>query len=194
MLHEGKSVRTGIDGLVDIKFSDGTAVRISEESYLNLDDISIKTVSMTLEEGTLISKFKKLFSDQDFSVKTPSVTAGIRGTELIITTDSNSTEMVGMSGLTEIFNPLFPEKKVLLGFQVKSSIPADRPPGDPVQLTPEEVSEYRNMIESINTNMVLMLTEPVQFKPDSAEIVETSHLPSWINWPSPSNAGHIKLK
>ncbi len=174
VLGEGGSVKTGDDGIIDIRFTDGTAMRITENSFLSIDDISLTTVAVGLKKGRLISKFTKLFSNQKFSVESPSTVAGIRGTELIFTAKDDETEIVGMSGITEVYNPLYPEKRVLLGFQTKTRIPADDPPGDPVALTPEEVSLYRNMLDSIHFNRILVFGNSIQFKPDTAEITESS--------------------
>lgn len=176
VLKEGTSIRTGFDGIVDIRFSNGTAMRITEDSILNLDDVSLRTINVNLNKGGIISKFTKLFSNQKYSINTPSIVAGIRGTELIVNTNSKGTSIVGMSGITEIYNPLFPEKRILLGFQTKSEIAADQAPSDPEALTMEEVSSFRNMLDSINTNKVLLLGEAIQFKPDTADILDESRI------------------
>ena len=176
VLKEGGSVKTGADSLVDLKFNDGTGMRITENSIFSIDDVSLVNVSVGLEKGGLISKFTKKFSAQEFSVHTPSAVAGIRGTELIFKVTDNSSEIVGMSGITEIYNPSFPEKRVLLGFQTKTELQSDAPPSDPEPLSPEEVSAYRNMLDSIHYNKVLVLGAPIQFKPDTAEITESTRM------------------
>jgi len=176
VLKEGYSVRTGFDGVVDLRFTNGTIMRIAEDSFLSIDDVSLSTIAVDLKKGAIISRFKKLFSNQQYSIKTPSAVAGIRGTELIITANDQSTSIVGMSGITEIYNPLYPNKRILLGFQTKSKITSDQAPSDAVALTQEEVSNYRNMLEAINTNKVLLIGKAIQFKPDTAEIIEKSRI------------------
>ena len=176
VLKEGQSVRTGFDGVVDLKFTNGTVMRITEDSFLSIDDVSLSTIAVDLKKGAIISRFTKLFSNQQYSITTPSAVAGIRGTELIITANDQSTSIVGMSGITEIYNPLYPDKRILLGFQTKSEITVDQAPSDTVALTQEEVSSYRNMLDSINTNKVLLIGKAIQFKPDTAEIVEESRI------------------
>ncbi len=173
-LGEGGAVKTGADGIVDLKFSDGTAMRITADSFLSLKDVSLTTIDVDLEKGRLISKFTKLFSNQHFSVKTPGAVAGIRGTELVFSVSDGATEIVGMSGITEVYNPLFPENKVLLGFQSKTEVSKDAPPADPEKLTPEEVELYRNMLDSIHFDRVIVFGKPIQFKPDTAEITPES--------------------
>ncbi len=174
ILKENESVKTGIDGFLDIKFSNGTVIRITEDSFLSLDDVSLTTIDLNLSKGGIVSKFTKLFSNQKYTVKTPVAVAGIRGTELIINSDPEGTSIVGMSGITEIFNIDYPENRVLLGFQTKSEILNNQSPSNPVALTQEEVTSYRNMLDSINTDEVLVLGKAVQFKPDTAEIMEES--------------------
>ncbi len=174
VLKEGGAVKTGTDGVLDIKFSDGTAMRITGNSFLSIDDVSLVKVSVGLKKGRLISKFTRMFSNQHFSVRTPSAVAGIRGTELVFNVSGNTSEIVGMSGITEVYNPAFPEKRVLLGFQTKTVLSADTPPVDPVPLSQEEVSAYRKMLDSIHYNEVIVIGAPIQFKPDTAEITESS--------------------
>ncbi len=174
VLKEGGAVRTGPDGIIDIRFTDGTAVRITEDSFLSLDDVSLTTVAVGLKKGRLVSKFTKLFSNQNFSVKTPSIVAGVRGTELIVTASEEKSSIVGMSGITEVFNPKYPDDRVLLGFQTKTLVPSDQPPLNPENLTPGEVSTYRNMLDSIHYNKVMVIGKAIQFKPDTAEIVDSS--------------------
>ena len=174
VLKKSGSVKTGKDGIVDIRFSDGTAVRIAEDSLLSIQDVSLTNIDIGLEKGTMISKFTKLFGTQKFSVKTPAAVAGIRGTELIFNVSSGGTKIAGMSGITEVYNPKYPEKRVLLGFQSKTSVPPDESPKDPVALSMEEVRAYRNMLDSIHTNKTIIIGKPIQFKPDTAEILESS--------------------
>ena len=176
VLKEGQSVRTGFDGVVDLKFTNGTVMRITENSFLALDDISLTKISVNLRNGGLVSRFTKIFSNQKFSIDTPSMVAGIRGTELIINTDDKGTSIVGMSGITEIYNPQFPNNRILLGFQTKSEVSTGGTPSDPLALSQDEVSSYRNMLDSINTNKVLLIGKAIHFKPDTAEIVEESRI------------------
>ncbi len=169
-LSEGGAVKTGSDGIVDLKFSDGTAMKIIGNSFLSVHDIRLSTINVKLKKGTLISKFTKIFSNQHFSVTTPSAVAGIRGTELVFSTDGSETDIAGMSGITEVYNPLFPDRRVLLGFQSKTRVSSTTVPEDPVKLTPEEVSQYRHMLDSIHFDRVIVFGKPVQFKPDTADI------------------------
>ncbi len=174
VLKEGESVRTGSDGFIDLKFSNGTVMRITEDSFLSLDDISLSTIDVNLRKGGIVSRFTKLFSDQKYTIKTPSAVAGIRGTELIVNADNNGTSIVGMSGITEIYNPKYPDNLILLGFQTKTEISDNQAPSDPIALTQQEVSSFRKMLDSINTNKVLTIGKPIQFKPDTSEIVDSS--------------------
>lgn len=171
---EGGSIKTGADGIADFRFSDGTAMRVTNNSFLSLEDLSLTTIDVSLKKGGLVSKFTKLFSNQHFSVETPGAVAGIRGTELVFTVEGDTTSIVGMSGITEVYNPKYPDSRVLLGFQTKTHIRMDRPPKDPVKLTSEEVERYRNMLDSIHLNNVLVIGNPIQFKPDTAKMTTES--------------------
>jgi len=151
-------------------------MRITEDSILVLDDISLSTIDVNLKKGGIVSRFTKLFSNQKYTVTTPSAVAGIRGTELIINASETGTSIVGMSGITEIYNPMYPDNMILLGFQTKSVISTDQTPSDPIELTQEEVSSFRKMLDSINTNKVLTIGKPIQFKPDTAEIMDESKI------------------
>ena len=176
VIKEGEAIRTGIDSVVDLKFKNGTVMRIAEDSFLSIDDVSLSTINVNLNKGSIISRFTKLFSNQQYSINTPSAVAGIRGTELIVSVNTEETSIVGMSGITEIYNPQFPDKRVLLGFQTKSEIAANQTPSDAVVLTQKEVSLYRKMLDSVHSREVILIARAIQFKPDTAEIADESRI------------------
>jgi outer membrane protein OmpA-like peptidoglycan-associated protein len=173
-LDKGSIIQTGSDGEVDIRFSDKIVMRITGKSFLSINDISLKNISVNLNKGRLIAKFIKIFSKQEFSVITPTSIAGIRGTELIFDANDINTDIYGMSGITEIYNPLYPDDQVLLGFQTKTKVPDNQRPSNPESLTPEEVSSFRKLLDSLHTRKVLMINESIQFKAGTAEIEESS--------------------
>lgn len=85
------TIVTGKDGIVDIQLSDGVLIRLKQNSRLKLQDILVKdndttiNAKLKLESGIIFTKTtKKLNADSSFVIVTPTVVAGIRGTEFIV--------------------------------------------------------------------------------------------------------------
>ena len=81
-LEKGFEVKTEKNSIVDIRFHDQMAIRLSEKSSLKLDDLTVRKIGLNVENGSIFGKFAKVFKDHTISVKTPTSLAAIRGTEL----------------------------------------------------------------------------------------------------------------
>ncbi|MDC7234869.1 MAG: OmpA family protein [Spirochaetales bacterium] len=173
-LKQGTLLRTGIDGEMDIRLSAETLLRMDHDSLMVLEQSTLKNVELTVEDGRVYGRFHKLFSDQDITVNTPTVVAGIRGTDLVFEASQDESTIYALSGITEIINPDFPEEKLLLSFQQKTNVEKGKSPSAPEQMANFEVQEFQKTLNAIHTQTVLLVTRAIQFKANSAEILDSS--------------------
>jgi hypothetical protein len=87
-LSRGSLVQTGPDGLVDIVFGDGNALRIEENTELTLD-LADPSKGLDISRGTVAAVFEGLESigtgpSDTFRIHTPSTVAGVRGTAFFV--------------------------------------------------------------------------------------------------------------
>jgi len=200
-LKMNSSVKTDKDSLMDIRFHDNMAIRITENSILKIDDHTIKKLTLYVQKGSMYGKFEKLYKNYDINIKTLTTTAGVRGTELGFeiteiekdkksrrkkkkkkedSDESNTlpvTTVYSLSGITELSNPNpeFKDQKVLLSFQNKVVIKKDAPPSNPEKLTEKEVNKISTVLNSIHTQEVLLISEKINFKIGSAKILKSSY-------------------
>jgi outer membrane protein OmpA-like peptidoglycan-associated protein len=196
-LKAGCEVKTGADSQMDIRFHDEMAVRVSDNSVVRLDALTVKNLNIYIDQGSLYGRFEKLFKNYGISVKTPTTIAGIRGTELgfEITEDQKDkkkkpaarpepgpveepkrlTTVYSISGITELYNPRFGEEKVLLSYQNKIAVRENEPPSDPAKLSEEELQRIRSKLNSIHTQEVLFISDKINFEVNSATILPSSY-------------------
>lgn len=89
VLEEGDTVVTG-NGKADIQIGSGSVVRVNENSKLKIKGMqeSGKTslFDLILSKGKIHSKVGSS-KDRNYSIKTPTATVGVRGTEFIVSED-----------------------------------------------------------------------------------------------------------
>ncbi|WP_017854537.1 lipoprotein LipL45 [Leptospira interrogans] len=88
-LKTGDKVGTKQKSKVDIQFADGSAIRISENSVIDFDALSINShgnsdTRLALVSGKVFAKVNKASKEDQFSVVTPTAIAGVRGTSFIV--------------------------------------------------------------------------------------------------------------
>jgi len=173
-LKQGTLLKTGADGELDIRINGESLIRMDRDSILKLEKSTLRNMDLSLEEGVVYGRFHKLFSEQNLQVKTPAVTAGIRGTDLVFEHRDSETTVYALSGITEVYNPGFPADRLLLSFQRKTTVKKGAPPAEPVQMSGEEITGYQNILNAIHKETVLLVTRAIQFKPNSPEILDSS--------------------
>ena len=81
-LGAGDIVETGIDGVAILDLAGGSQIKLRGGTILALDSLGGST-SVTLRSGGIFSKVVKR-PDSTYEVRTPSVAAGVRGTEFFV--------------------------------------------------------------------------------------------------------------
>ncbi|WP_078125224.1 lipoprotein LipL45 [Leptospira alexanderi] len=98
-LKTGDKVSTKNKSKVDIQFADGSAVRISENSVIDFDALTINSkgnsdTRLALVSGKVFAKVNKASKEDQFSVVTPTAIAGVRGTSFIVDRSTSSDKAV----------------------------------------------------------------------------------------------------
>jgi outer membrane protein OmpA-like peptidoglycan-associated protein len=81
-LSMGDEIRTKKDSLIDIRFTSKMAIRITSDSLVKLDSLTIKKMLLNVKKGSMYGKFEKIYKNHNIRVTTPTVVASVRGTEL----------------------------------------------------------------------------------------------------------------
>lgn len=204
-LHLGSEVKTEANSQMDIRFHEEMAIHLSEKSFMRLDDMTVKKVTMQLNEGSMYGRFEKLFKDYDITVKTPTTIAAIRGTELGFEIEEEKqaknkhkdktlhgkaqpqpeeesepepmyiTTVFSLSGITELSHTKFQDQKILLSQQNKLKMKEDEPPANPEKLTEEEQQRMRSILNAIHFQEVLFISDKINFEVGSATILPESY-------------------
>lgn len=91
-LKNGYEVKTENNSQVDIRFHGSMAIKISENTSIKLDDMTVKQMLLMINRGNVFGKFEKLFKDYSINIKTPTTIAAVRGTELGFEIDEEAEE------------------------------------------------------------------------------------------------------
>jgi len=169
-LGQGSIVRTDGSSYLDIRMQPGTVIRVMENTIFSLEAFYEQKVEVHVEKGTIIARVARLISTQTFNFLAPSVVAGIRGTELIVSTATKGTTVFGMSGKIELFNPEFPDKKVFVSLHEKSFTKNGGVPNKAVMMSPEEIEQYRKLLDSLRDNPVFIVGDNITFLPNSVQL------------------------
>lgn len=92
----GDRVKTSKNASVEINLNLGGVIHIKESGSLKLKSSSKGKSSLSLESGKLRCKLKKLGKNESFIIKTPTSSAGVRGTDWIQTSTGDSLVITGL--------------------------------------------------------------------------------------------------
>lgn len=146
-LEQGDHIKTGSQGFAEILVDDGSQIRLEENSEITLSELSADTqtksitASVYLWFGRMLSNISRFaHSRSRFEVQTPTVVAGVRGTDFAVEVmDTKQTDIgvfdgeVAVAGLDRQKRPMR-ESEVVLGKGYQSSVFRNRAPAAPVQL------------------------------------------------------------
>ncbi|MDA3951015.1 MAG: OmpA family protein [Spirochaeta sp.] len=163
-------IRTYPGSYLDLRLQTGTVVRVMEETLFSLSNLGSERIEVDIREGEVISRVKRLAGKQEFFVQTPGAVAGVRGTELVLAVDPEQTAVFGMSGSVEVSNPDFPDQTTTLGVHERSTVSSGVAPTDPQPMTPEEIDRYQRILDTLNEEQVLLVSDQITFQPNSAEL------------------------
>lgn len=107
-LYSQDTVVTEAGAKADIQLSEGAAVRIEENTTVKIEKLKVlengnTDDNLNLKAGSIYSKIAKMPAGSGYTVKTPTVTAGVRGTEFLTSTSADGeTEVAVTAGKVEV--------------------------------------------------------------------------------------------
>ena len=103
-LYEDDEITTGVDGSVDIYFSDGSVTHLDKSSTLKLKNMevdrndaegTVTKILLKIKAGKIWSKVVRLGEKSEFRVETTGAIAGVRGTEFSVDANDNVEVLAG---------------------------------------------------------------------------------------------------
>jgi len=137
-------VRT-LDGKAELLFAEGTTIKLKENSVLDLLKIQCtvekQNSSLKLLIGNLKAKVTKLSSGGSFDVQSPKIIAAVKGTEFIMITTGENTDVSVLEGVVSI-SDLLKIKEFFLKENERAAF-RDGLLENPRQLDPSELQGLR---------------------------------------------------
>ncbi len=147
-VNDNDVVRTGANSLCEIELSDGSVVKLLDNSVMeirNLEPEDEKGVDLFAGLGKFYFQVKKLLRKK-FQVSTPVAVAAIRGTEFMIINDADESRLLVNEGKLD-FSDVAGNYVLLLNGNQKSSLRSGQPPTEPEPLSNDEKEAFRRIRE-----------------------------------------------
>jgi len=156
-LNMGDIVRTKKDGKVELRFKDDSVVRLAPESRIRIDEYSFGSGSgrqsgiLSLLRGkmrAIVAKVKGSIMPvsagmSNFIVKTPTASAGVRGTDFFVFYTRGVTGVIFREGSGFVFNPGSPNRIVTLSAgQATFVMKMDATPLPPRRVTEGDIANH----------------------------------------------------
>jgi len=163
----GDSVRTKSFSKAEIKFNDGSVLRLAPNTRVLIEEFKMEkevrqSASLKLFRGKMKTFVSKAKGETNFFVKTPNMDGSIKGSTILVSYGMGQTNVFVKEGGISVKNPLFPDEAVKIRRGEAVNIPADAPP-----------SEKRDYLD-LEMKMHSKDTDPLKprVKPKEMEIME----------------------
>lgn len=108
LIRQDESIRVAEDSFCEIQFGDFAVLRIEEETFVSIDTIvgagEMSNIALNLSSGSLLCKVKRIGSNDAFTVLSPSMALGVRGTEFFVSTsDGRDFKTAVREGRLQVF-------------------------------------------------------------------------------------------
>lgn len=107
---KGMKIETGKKAMADIYFGEN-AIKVLENSSIRVDQLvtvvstNSEQTEFYVEKGRLFSKVaRKLAKGDNYSVKTPTTIAAVRGTNFLVTEEEKKGQVACLDGLVDVLN------------------------------------------------------------------------------------------
>ena len=157
-LEEGDGIKTGKDGHAEILMDDGSMVKLEKNTEITIRELAADyqtrsiSSSLFLWFGRALSNITKFTSKNSrFRISTPTLVAGVRGTEFIVeSTDSNMTEVGVFDGKVAVGSldkegKLIKESEVFLAKGFQTSVKKGKRPRAPYGLSRRMLAQQKKL-------------------------------------------------
>jgi len=161
-IQENDELRTGQPGRIRVVFRDDSVITLGDGSNLTIDrhvfdaDQGKAETLLGLLQGKINSVVSDYHHNTGFEVKTRNATAGVRGTEFIVTYDADRdlTEVVGISGSVSVHGAFDPAASaVLVTAQELSAVTGEGKPTNAERLDEKSFKQYLQDIDFISASL-----------------------------------------
>ncbi len=142
ILHEGETIVTAAQAVVDLRYRDIGIIRISESSECSITEIAEELNSSTnikLKKGTIAATFGKLKKEK-FEVSTQTLVAAVRGTSFVISTEQSSSKVSVAKGTVSVI-PLKNESRL-------EALAVNASSGEKVSLHTDQVKSIQSGVKT----------------------------------------------
>lgn len=167
LLPGDRVVTIGKDSSADITFPNGDLVRIMPDSNLEIKEADFKKrtshVRLKLFAGKIFNVVRKYTGGSKYEVETRIAVAGVRGTIWSAETSEDGEDVFMVKeGKVAATNPeAAPDKEIHVSDLKKTIVKADKPPAEPIPLTPEEIAMF-DILEDILVQIIEEIMEDVR--------------------------------
>jgi hypothetical protein len=179
-----QAIRVATQSRIELRFPDGTVMRLSEKSRLKMSDLAFnkqtqgKTVKVDLAVGKLWANVKRLATpDSSVEVKTSNAVAGVRGTVYRVNVDEDQSALVKVyDGAVYVANPPRDTTKPI------DKVTEPHPVAGPHEVAPpmHEVSMEEWVVIVKAMQQISISSQGVASKPQDFD--PQADADDWVNW------------
>jgi len=184
-LKRGQEVRVGANSRMEIRFPDGTIMRLSEKSRLIMDEVLYdrntenKNVKVSLAIGKLWANVKKLTTpDSKVEVRTSNAVAGVRGTVYRVNVEEDKSALIKVyDGSVYVANPPKDESG-RPPREVSAPVPVPGPHEVPPPYHEVTLQEWHVIVKSFQQVTISpdgVASQPQDFNPEA-------DADEWVKW------------
>jgi hypothetical protein len=183
-IKEDQEVRVAEKSRIEMRFPDGTVMRLSEKSRLKMSELTFnkqtesKNVKVDLEGGKLWANVKKLTTpDSSVAVRTSNAVAGVRGTVYQVNVDEDKSALVKVyDGEVYVANP--PRDTAQQTDKVKAPHPVAGPHEVPPPVHEVSMEEWTVIVKAMQ--QITISPEGVASKPQAID--PKTDADDWVKW------------
>lgn len=178
-------IRVAEKSRVELRFPDGSVMRLAEKSQLKLSEVKFnkksgaKQVGVNLSVGRLWAKIKKLATaDSKVEVKTVNAVAGVRGTVYRVNVESDSSAMVRVYD-GSVYVAGVPREVPKPAAQVSGPVPVPGPHEVPPPYHEVTMEQWLEIVKSFQ--QITISAQGVASKPQDFNVKEDA-ADEWVRW------------
>lgn len=184
-LSRDSEIRVSEKSRVELKFPDGSVMRLAEKSQLKLSEVRFdkksgaKQVGVDLSVGRLWAKVKRLITaDSKVEVKTVNAVAGVRGTVYRVNVEEDSSAMVRVYD-GSVYVAGIPREIPKPASQVSGPVPVPGPHEVPPPYHEVTMEQWHEIVKSFQ--QITISAQGVASKPQDFNVKEDA-ADEWVRW------------
>jgi hypothetical protein len=184
VIKQDQEVKVAEQSRLEMRFLDGTVMRLSEKSHLKMSELSFnkktesKNVKVDLSVGKLWAKVKKLATpDSTVEVQTSNAVAGVRGTVYRVNVEEDKSALVKVyDGTVYVANPPRDKSKPGDTFTAPHPVPGPHEVPPPYhEVSREEWTAIVKAMQQITISPQGVPSKPQDFDPKADQ-------DDWVKW------------